>query len=409
MRGRGICCRGSAVNSCGRASSEGGRSRETGLPGQVVLFARLLKERGFKAFSSGVEEALRGLDQIDISVKEDFFAVLRATLVCSDLEWHLFPELFRSFWFQEEKVEKETPPGELWEEEAQKGRAGGEILVQESAGKERSKVEEDLEREFLEGVSYSPVSVVEQKDLGRFQTADIPVAQLALKNLISPFRPEASRRRKRSSRPGDMDFRRVMRKGLRSEGIPLVLYFKRRRKRLKRMVVLADVSGSMDRYARFVMPFILGLRGISWRAEVFVFSTSLTPVTSILKRHGVEDVLEAIAREVPDWSGGTRIGYSLHQFNRRYGKRHLNRRTVVVILSDGWDLGARSLLLKEMESLSNQVHAVIWLNPLAGDPGYAPLLRAMEDLLPYLDYLLPADSLQSLKRVGRTLAKVMTG
>lgn len=174
------------------------------------------------------------------------------------------------------------------------------------------------------------------------------------------------------------------------------------------MVVLADVSGSMDRYARFVMPFILGLRGIGTRAEVFVFSTSLTQVTSILKRHGVEEVLEKMAREVPDWSGGTRIGYSLRQFSRRYGKRHLNRRTVVVILSDGWDLGARNLLVREMESLSDRVHAVIWLNPLAGDPAYAPLLRAMDGVLPYLDFLLPADSLQGLKRVGRTLARVMT-
>jgi uncharacterized protein len=400
--------RGHSMTGHAAGPRELGRPAATGLPAQVVRFARLLKGRGFKAFSSGVEDALRGLDQIDISVKEDFFSVLRTTLVCSDLEWQLFPELFKIFWFQTEKAEEGAATGGAREEEASEGGVEEEILAEESAGEDGLEVQEVPEREFLEGVSYSPVSVVEKKDLGRFQAGDIPVARLVLKNLISPFRPATSRLRRRSSRPGDMDFRRVMRKALRSEGIPLVLSFKRRKKRLKRLVVLADVSGSMDRYARFVMPFILGLRGIGSMAEVFVFSTSLTPVTSILKRHGIEEVLETVVREVPDWSGGTRIGYSLHQFNRLHGKRHLNRRTVVVILSDGWDLGARNLLLKEMESLSNQVYAIIWLNPLAGDPGYAPLLRAMDGVLPYLDYLLPADSLQSLKRVGKTLARVMT-
>jgi len=204
-----------------------------------------------------------------------------------------------------------------------------------------------------------------------------------------------------------MDFRRVMKKGLKSDGLPLALFFKRKRRRLKRLVILADVSGSMDRYARFVMPFILGLRGIGSKAEVFVFSTSLTPVTSIIRRFPIDKVLEIIASKVPDWSGGTRIGYSLHQFNEQHGQRHLNRRTVAVILSDGWDLGAKHLLKREMETLAQKVHAVIWLNPLAGDPELRPLCKGMEAVLPLVDYFLPANSLESLKRVGRTLSKVI--
>ncbi len=204
-----------------------------------------------------------------------------------------------------------------------------------------------------------------------------------------------------------MDFRRIIRKSLKTGGMPLELFYKKRKKRLKRLVILADVSGSMDRYARFVMPFILGLKGIGSRAQVFVFSTSLTPITSVVRRLSIEKALEYISQLVPDWSGGTRIGYSLHQFNEGHGESLLNKRTVVVVMSDGWDLGGRELLKREMKTLSRKAHSVIWLNPLAGDTEYRPVCRGMQTALPYVDYFLAADSLQNLKKVGRTLSRVM--
>ncbi|MBW1780308.1 MAG: VWA domain-containing protein, partial [Deltaproteobacteria bacterium] len=265
----------------------------------------------------------------------------------------------------------------------------------------------DDTREWLEGIAYSPVSTVEKKDLGRFDKGDIVMAQLALKKMIAPFKVDTSRRSKRGRRAGDMDFPRVIRKSLKTGGTPFDLFYKERKKRLKRLVILADVSGSMDRYARFVMPFLLGLRGIGSRAEVFVFSTSLTPITFLIRHLSVEKALKRIAKEVPDWSGGTRIGYSLHQFNQGYGEGLLSRRTVVVLLSDGWDLGGKDLLLREMAYISRKAHTVIWLNPLAGDPDYEPLCKGMQTALPYVDYFLPADSLQSLKRIARLLSRVM--
>ena len=172
-------------------------------------------------------------------------------------------------------------------------------------------------------------------------------------------------------------------------------------------MILADVSGSMDRYARVVMPFILGLRGIGSRAEVFVFSTSLTSITSSIRHLSFEKILKNIAREVPDWSGGTRIGYSLHQFNQKQGQRLLSQQTVLVILSDGWDLGGKNLLRREMETLSRKAFSVMWLNPLAGDPDYQPICKGMKVALPYVDYFLPVDSLKSLMRVGRLLSRIM--
>jgi uncharacterized protein with von Willebrand factor type A (vWA) domain len=205
-----------------------------------------------------------------------------------------------------------------------------------------------------------------------------------------------------------MDFQRVIRKSLKTGGIPLELFFKRKKKKLKRLVVLADVSGSMDRYARFVMPFIMGLKNLGSKVEVFVFATSLSPITPMVKRFSIDKALAMISHEVLDWSGGTRIGYSLHQFNEQYGETLLNKQTVIVILSDGWDLGGRNILLREMQNLSRKSHCIIWLNPLAGDTEYKPICKGMQTAMPYVDYFLPADSLQSLRKVGRTLTRVMT-
>ena len=378
-----------------------------GLAGEVVRFADFLKGRGFKVFQSSVHDALRSLEEIDLSKRQDFFASLRANLINTDVEWVQFADLFEKFWHRKNKESKEPvmthqPP----EREIDKVLSDAESLPDIDA--EQSAPTEDTDkREWLEGVAYSPVSTVEKKDLGNFDKGDIQVAQLALKKIMEPFRIDISRRSRRSRKSGDMDFRRIMRKSLKNEGFPMELFFKEKKKRLKRLVILADVSGSMDRYARFVMPFMLGLRGVGSRAEVFVFSTSLTPVTFIIRHLSFEKALERIAREVPEWSGGTRIGYSLHQFNQAHGHRLVSQRTVVVILSDGWDLGGKELLRREMEALARKAHTVIWLNPLAGDPDYQPVCQGMRIALSYVDYFLPADSLQSLKQVGRLLSRVM--
>jgi uncharacterized protein with von Willebrand factor type A (vWA) domain len=375
-----------------------------GLAGQVVRFADFLKARGFRIFQSSVQDTVRCLNEIDLSNKQDFLAALRTNLVTNDLEWGQFVNLFVEFWNRvDEATDNRDRPCERKIKEAPLD-AGVPRDVQ--AG-QSAEVKDIAEKQWLEGVAYSPVSKIEKKDFARFDRADIQMAQLALKKMMQPFRIHVSRRRKRSQRHGSVDFRRVMRKSLRTEGINIELFYKGRKKRLKHLVILADVSGSMDRYARFVMPFILGLRGAGSGAEVFVFSTSLTSITFILRHLGIDQALDRLAREVPGWSGGTRIGYSLHQFNQGQGQRLLTRRAVVVILSDGWDLGAKELLRREMAALSSKAHCVMWLNPLAGDPEYQPLCRGMKVALPYVDYVLPADSLESLNRVGALLSRVM--
>jgi len=378
---------------------------ETGLAGRVIRFAGFLEGRGFRVFQSSVHDALRSLEEISLEEKEDFFLSLRVNLATTDLEWIQFKDLFDQFWAQAGWDEEAADVHE--QERKGKDLPSGSEFLPDAPSRVSRKTDVTDKKEWLEGIAYSPVFMVQKKDLGHFDKGDIPVARLALKQIAAPFRIDTSRRSKRGRHAGDMDCPRVIRESLKTGGTAFDLFYREKKKRLKRLVILADVSGSMDRYARFVMPFLLGLRGIGSRAEVFVFSTSLTRVTFLIRHLSVEKALARIADEVPDWSGGTRIGYSLHQFNQKYGDPLLNRRTVVVLLSDGWDLGGKDLLMREMAFLSRKAHAVIWLNPLAGDPAYEPLCRGMKTALPYVDYFLPADSLQSLKRVVRLLSRVM--
>jgi len=380
-----------------------------GLVKKTIAFAAFLRDRGFNVFQSSIHDVLRAVEEIGIEERADFFYCLRASFASTDLEWGQFKGLFEEFWTtvdvelqQVEETPKRPDPNAPTEGEGEER----DRTVQHDPSNDATSPSGD--KEWLEGVAYSPVvSQVETKDLSHFDQADVQVANLALKKMIAPFQVDKSRRLRRSRKRGAMDFQRSIRKSLKTGGIPFELFFKRKKLRLKRLVILADVSGSMDRYAQFVMPFLLGLRGIGSRAEVFVFSTSLTSITFSVRHMSFEKVLSQIAKEVPDWSGGTRIGFSLHQFNENHGQRLLNQRTVVVVLSDGWDLGAKNLLKREMEQLSRKCHKVIWLNPLAGDPDYEPLCRGMNTALPYVDHFMAADSLQSLKRVGRLLSKVM--
>ncbi len=382
---------------------------QRGLSENVIRFSTFLKAHGFRVFQSRVIEALSALDLIDVCEREDVRNTLRASLASTDLEWRQFPALFEAF-FRALPAEPDQCPDAPQPPSQAEGESPTTETVgfKEQAGESCHAPDESERQEWLEMIAYCPVSKVEKKDLNRFDRADIQVAELALKKLIEPFRFQPSRRRAKSRRTGELDFPRVMRGSLRAGGFPFELFFRQKKKRLKRLVVIADVSGSMDRYARFVMPFLLGLRAIGPRAEVFVFSTSLTPITNLVRHLTLEKALERISAAVPDWSGGTRIGHSLHQFNQAQGGRFLTRRTVVVILSDGWDLGGKEILKREMKHLSKKAHSVLWLNPLAGDADYQPICQGMKVAMPYVDFLLPAANLENLKQVGRVLSKVMT-
>lgn len=382
---------------------------EDGLIQRVIRFSGFLKQHGFKVFPSSIHQVLESFAALDLSDPDHVYCALRANLTHSDMEWRLFEELYRAFWLdgrvsEDSDASADSAAGaqdHLFEEAARKL-----PLDPDGPGQDRS-AEFSNEGGFLEGAVFSPVPSFEGKDFNKLRPEDLRFARLALKNMIARFRFTASRRTRRSRQPRDVDFRRTFRESLKTEGTPVRLFYKRRRRRLRKLVVLADISGSMDRHARFVMPFLMGLKGSGIRAEVFVFSTVIARVTSLLERYGVDEALDRLAEAVPDWSGGTRIGYSLRQFNSDHGEALLSRRSVVVILSDGWDLGAKEMLRREMAVIHGKAGRVVWLNPVAGDPDVQSLCRGIQVARPYIHHVLPADSLRSLMRAGHVLAGVL--
>ncbi len=388
---------------------EGQNLFDYGIAGVVIEFANFLKANGFRIFQSSIQDSLKALQYINLFNKQEVFYTLRANLVKTDMEWIHFTHLFEQFWnIYIEKLKQ-----------ANSGKKKGIPFIEDINNEEETELKKERkakgsseipfkeEKEYLEGIGYSPISKVEKKDLSLLDESDIHVAKLALKQMVEPFKVQKTRRTRKGLRFGEkMDFSRIMRRSLKFEGYPIELFFKERKRRLKKLIIIADVSGSMERYASFVIPFILSIRGIGSKAEVFVFSTFLTRITHIVRHMDFEKALKKIGEEVPNWAGGTRIGFSLRQFND-WGKEFLNKRSVIVILSDGWDLGSQELLKREMEKLRKKAYSIIWLNPILDDPNMKRMCKGMLVALPYLDYALPVNNLESLKRVGKIISRLM--
>jgi hypothetical protein len=170
-----------------------------------------------------------------------------------------------------------------------------------------------------------------------------------------------------------------------------------------RLLLLCDVSGSMERYSQFLLEFIYALRRELPDTEVAVFATRMTVITDLLQTSAVARSLREVATRAGDWGGGTDIGGCLRDFNDRYARDLVQYRTTVVLLSDGWDRGDAALMSAEIARLRRRAHRLVWLNPLLGNPDYEPLTRGMRTALPYLDHFLPAHSLESLVRLARVL------
>jgi uncharacterized protein len=218
--------------------------------------------------------------------------------------------------------------------------------------------------------------------------------------------PERRTRRREPSRRGSPDLQRTLRRSFRSGGEPLERAWRRRRRQRRRLVLLLDVSGSMDPYARALVLFAhAALRGSSdW--EAFCFGTRLTRVTRALAGSDPDEALQRASEEVADWSGGTRIGDALKRFLDEHGHGGLARGAVVIVCSDGLDVGEPALLAEQMARLSRLAYRVVWLNPLAESAEYEPLARGMHAALPYVDHFASGHSLASLDNVAGALARL---
>jgi uncharacterized protein with von Willebrand factor type A (vWA) domain len=376
--------------------------RPGNLGANVTLFGRRLRGRGLLVGAAEIGDALRALTAVDIADREEVRVALRTVFTSSASDLPVFEEEFRRFFA--EAAAADAPPLPSAEDDGAQGPEGAagdtaraELSVTEWSGDEQSP---DDERSVP---AYSPAEVRARKDFSAFSADELTaISQLIM--LIARRIATRLSRRMRSARRGTLvDLRRTMRRSLQFGGDAVELLWRRRRVRKSKLVLLCDVSGSMDIYSRFLVQFVYALQDALGRVESFLFSTSLTRVTDALDRRDIQSALAEASRRVPDWSGGTKIGASLKTFNERYGARLLDPRTIVVICSDGWDTGDLEILVDAMRALRARAGKVIWLNPLLGSPGYEPVTQGMSAALSYVDVFASAHSVRSLRELERHL------
>jgi uncharacterized protein with von Willebrand factor type A (vWA) domain len=372
----------------------------------VTRFAALLRAQALPVTLIQVLDAVRALDHLDIADRGELYLGFRAVFVSRPEELPVFDRCFDAFWRVDGQTESGIPglilPGAAAEADP--------LALPAAAGQKRESLAldtwgDDDESESQDGEPLGVPAVSDKESLVGQDFATFAPDQLdeVLRLTILIARRLArriSRRRRPVRRRGRVDLRRTLRANLTRADL-IDLRFRARKPKKTKLVLLCDVSGSMDLYSRFLLQFLFAVQSVFRRVETFTFSTRLTRITDHLRSRSYRQVLRRLG-DVRDWSGGTRIGDSIAEFNREWG-RIVDRRTIVIILSDGWDTGDPEVLAAEMLRIKRRAARVIWLNPLLGNPSYEPLTRGMAAALPLVDHFAPAHNLASLRDLAQRL------
>jgi uncharacterized protein with von Willebrand factor type A (vWA) domain len=355
----------------------------------LIVFGRLLRRSGIDVHVGRMIDVIDALQHVDLASREEVYHTCRALLVHRHDQLAVFDRAFEMFWHAHagsstsvkgagRGADPNRGPGQS--EWPRPGEAG--------AADEGPSIPAVIQ-------TWSDVGVLAEKDFGEFTPDEIIRARIALDQLVwSP-----GERRTRRWVPGGgsrIDLRRALARSLRTGGDVIELPRRTRRIRPRPIVLLCDVSGSMERYARMLLHFAHSLTRRQRRVEAFLFSTELTRITMQLRARRVGEAVSAVTRAVPDWSGGTRIGAAVRQFHQQWMRRALRGGPVVLLISDGWDRGDPEVLRAQIARLQRSCHRLIWLNPLIGTVGYEPLTRGLQAALPYVDDFLPARTLTNL-------------
>jgi uncharacterized protein with von Willebrand factor type A (vWA) domain len=363
----------------------------------LVVFGRTLRTAGVLVRAGGMADAVRALDIVGVARKADVHDALRAVLVFRREDFAAFDKVFDWFWrtWPEQQGVRPSPM-----RVPPKARTKIRVLAPGEASDPAAGRDDDLSIDSPIAVrTYSPDSAWRRKDFAAFTPEDLERARAALANLVWDPGSRLTRRWG-PGRDGAVDLRRLLRKNAKHGTEPLLIPYRRRRVAPRPLILICDVSGSMDLYTRMLLLFAHAIAGGGRRVEVFVFSTRLTRVTRQFAAASIDAALGRLSATVTDWAGGTRIGEAIHDFNVNWGRRVLTRSPVVLLISDGWDLGDPALLAREIARLQRSVRRLIWLNPLLGSPGYEPLTRGMQAALPHVDDFLPAHNMDSLESLA---------
>ncbi len=376
-----------------------------------MLFGRLLRGLGMDVNPGRMIDLVSVLDLISLQRKDDVHGAMRSLLVHKREEFALFDAAFEAFWrdglgewkdvdldaFNRKPPRPKRPrtaPPPLNEPDAE----------DDSANQQSTITHQPV---LMVTRTYSDREVLRHKNFGELSGEELSAIKQLMKELVWNL----GERRTRRYEPGKgalFDLRRTLRRNLKHGG-EIVQWDRREPKfRPRPLVVIADISGSMERFTRLLLHFVYSLvEGLTnQRIESFVFGTRLTRITRQLRHRSVDTALGEVSKVVTDWNGGTRIGESLKSFNFQWGRRALGHGAVVLVISDGWDRGDPKLLGDEMARLHRSCHRLIWLNPLLGSPEYEPLTRGMQAALPHCDDFLPVHNLKSLEELAERIANL---
>jgi uncharacterized protein with von Willebrand factor type A (vWA) domain len=373
------------------------------LSGRLALLAASMRAGGVRLGLGELLAAHRALAAVDASDRGVAYHALRAALCSRREDLPVFDAAFESVLGS--RVPAPQPPPGLDE-------AGSLVLPRVAIPSGEGTLPLALPESELVPAAWSDVELLREKDFADYTDEERRVARRVMKGLArrGPRRP--SRRTRASHRRGSPphaarpDLRRTVRASLRHGGEPVERHWREPGERARPLVLVCDVSGSMEPYARMMLQYLQACVAARRRVEAFLFGTRLTRVTAELRGRDPERALARAAAATGDWSGGTRIGDALAALNREHGRR-LGRGAIVVILSDGWDRGDAALLAAEMARLRRSSHSLIWLNPLKAHAEYEPLTRGMRAALPHVDHFLAGNSLASLEELAALMERGM--
>jgi len=362
----------------------------------LLAFGRVLRAAGIDVHLGRLIDLVEALGHVNLASRDEVYHTCRALLVHGPEQIAAFDRAFDAFWRDRARP---TPVRNRRERTALQV-AAVESLVGDSLPADA--LDADATPLDIAMKTWSDRGGVADRDFA----ACTPDEQARIAAAMAALRWTPGQRRTRRWIPGRgprIDLRRAVSASRRTDGEVAVLPRRRRRTRPRPLVVLCDVSGSMERYSRMLLLFAHAVTKRRPRVEAFVFSTELTRVTRQMRRSRPDAALAALSRAVHDWSGGTRIGLALRTFNQRWARQVLNGGPVVLLISDGWDRGDPAQLAREIARLQRSCHRLVWLNPLLGTENYAPLTRGLQAALPFVDDFLPARTLTNFEELASHL------
>ena len=360
----------------------------------AISFARVLRGAGVSVPLDSVLTFVQALEVVSLEHREDVYWAGRATLVRKPEDHGVFDRAFAVFWEQRQAghVPDEEPPQKI-------------TLLIDDEDDGADKAPEAVDDNPTLTLRFSATETLREKDFAEYSNDELHESQRLMQQLRLAGPPRTSLRLRNSRRRGSRhDLRRTVRASITHGGEPIQLLWREPGEKQRRLVVLLDISGSMEPYARALLRFMHAAVVGRQRVEAFAFGTRLTRLTKELANRNPDKALQRASAQVPDWSGGTRLGDSMKKFNDTWGVRGMARGAIVVILSDGWDRGEPAVLAEQMKRLQRVAHRVVWVNPLKVTPGYAPLARGMAAALPYIDEFVEGHSMAALEQLTRVIS-----